>query len=102
MPTDTVPAQALREALEWAEEQLSALVTDDDGDGAFIRGTGTELVGFGAGMKKLRAALASASAPPQEAEETRPFPARPTDSEPGKAIGSATQVQTSAHGPRHG
>lgn len=49
----------LREALTWAERQLQALVTDDDGTGAFIRHTGTELVGFGAGMKNIRCALSA-------------------------------------------
>ena len=43
--------------LEWAERQLSNLVTDDDGNGAFIRGTSVELAGFGEGMKKLRSAI---------------------------------------------
>lgn len=41
-------------ALKWAERQLRALVTEDDGSGAFVRGTGTELAGFGQGMKNLR------------------------------------------------
>ena len=61
----TLAAQQQRDALIWAERQLCALVTEDDGNGAFIRGTSTELVGFGAGMEKLRAAI-RATAPEQE------------------------------------
>ena len=45
------------QVLIWAERQLRALVTDDDGNGAFIRGTGVEMAGFGVGMEKLRATI---------------------------------------------
>lgn len=47
-------------ALVWAQKQLRMLVTDDDGDGAFIRGGGIELAGFGAGMSVIKAAIAKA------------------------------------------
>ena len=53
-------APDLLDSLTWAERQLRALVTEDDGSGAFIRGTGTELAGFGAGVEKMRAAIAKA------------------------------------------
>lgn len=53
-------APDLLDALKWAERQLFALVTDDDGSGAIIRGTSTELAGFGAGVGKMRAAIAKA------------------------------------------
>ena len=46
--------------LKWAERQLAALVSEDDGNGSFIRGTGTELVGFYAGREQIRAAIAKA------------------------------------------
>lgn len=56
-----VPAQPAQERLvkaaRWAERQLGSLVADDDGNGAFVRGTGTELAGFGAGIDELRCAL---------------------------------------------
>lgn len=52
--------EQLRAALDWARRKLSALVTEDDGNGAFIRGTGTELAGFGAGMDRIKAALRAA------------------------------------------
>ena len=55
---------SLHEAAQWAEERLSALVTEDDGNGAFVRHKGVELAGFGAGMKRLREALASSPTPP--------------------------------------
>lgn len=47
-------------ALKWAERQLRALVTEDDGAGAFIRGSGMELAGFGAGVCAMQAAIANA------------------------------------------
>ncbi len=53
----TTPLDVM-DVLKWAERKLSALVTDDDGNGAFIRGTGTELAGFGVGMAKLRKLIA--------------------------------------------
>lgn len=54
-------APELLDALTWAQKQLRALVTaDDGGQGAFIRGTRTELVGFGAGMDAIRIAIAKA------------------------------------------
>lgn len=55
-------ATEMLEALKWAERQLRALVTEDNGYGAFIRGTGVELAGFGLGMEKIRAAIAKAKA----------------------------------------
>lgn len=45
------------ESLIWAEKQLHSLVTEDEGSGSFIRGTGTELAGFHLGMDKLRKAI---------------------------------------------
>lgn len=50
-------ANSVREVLIWAERNLGNLVTEDEGNGAFIRGTGVELAGFGAGMTKLRKVL---------------------------------------------
>ncbi len=54
-------APDLLNALKWAERQLRALVTEDDGTGVFIRGTGTEVAGFGAGVEMIRSALAKAA-----------------------------------------
>jgi hypothetical protein len=53
-------APELLEALKWAERKFRVLVTEDDGSGVFIRGTGTELAGFGAGVEKMRAAIKKA------------------------------------------
>lgn len=52
-------APELLAALKWAEKQLRALVTEDD-EAVFIRSTGTELAGFSAGMRRIRAAIARA------------------------------------------
>lgn len=45
---------------EWAERHFKALVTEDEGHGSFIRGTGTELVGFSIGRDKLREVIRTA------------------------------------------
>jgi len=61
MPAPTPPE--LIATLKWAERNLIALVTEDDGTGAFIRGTGIELAGFGHGMEQLRATLRDLAVP---------------------------------------
>ncbi len=48
-------------ALKWADRQLNALVTEDDGSGTFIRGTGTELGGFCIGRDAMRSILSKVS-----------------------------------------
>lgn len=49
-------AEALK-SLQWSERYLRGLVTEDDGNGAFVRGQPVELVGFGAGMEALRKSI---------------------------------------------
>jgi len=84
MPAPTPPE--LIETLKWAERNLRALVTEDDGNGAFIRGTGTELAGFGAEMRKLHEVIAKLDAAPAPA-------ARPQEErEALKAILQATRA----------
>lgn len=47
----------LLQAARWAEFYLKQLVTEDEGSGSFVRGTGTELAGFSLGMDALRKAI---------------------------------------------
>lgn len=58
-PSVMVPTsnEDLLRAAKWAAVQLTRLVTEDEGNGSFIRGTGVELVGFGIGMDALRKAI---------------------------------------------
>lgn len=51
------PVKNALTSLEWAERQLSALVTEDNGSGTFVRSTGTELAGFSVGRDALRTAI---------------------------------------------
>jgi hypothetical protein len=53
-------APDLLAALKWAKARLEALVTEDQGNGAFLRGTSIELAGFGAEMKKVSSAIQKA------------------------------------------
>lgn len=59
----------LEASLSWALRQLRALVTEDDGNGAFIRGTGTELAGFGAEYDKAQKALRTVRSGAGEAQK---------------------------------
>lgn len=62
--------ERLRELLARAESYLRAVVSEDDGNGSFVRGVGVELVGFGAIMKRIRAALAGSP----EGTKEKPMP----------------------------
>ncbi len=53
-------APELLGALRWALVQLDALVTRDDGNGAYLRGTGKELAGFGWGIRRIESAIQKA------------------------------------------
>jgi hypothetical protein len=51
--------ERLQDALRWAIGNLDRIVTDDRGDGAFVRQSigGMELVGFGPKLNEVRAFL---------------------------------------------
>lgn len=71
LPASPEAQDHLLAAAKWAERQLRALVTEDDGSGAFGTGFRGEIAGFGQGMDDLRAAIRKASGSSGHPSSTR-------------------------------